>query len=240
MKMAKKKANSGQPKAYKPNLDDLHVPEIGYYGLAEQMSNEQREFCESIIHNNITFCDSIAGSGKTTCTVATAKYLYENNLIEKMVYIVAPCEQQTLGHMPGDVEEKIANYMGALHDALVEIGEFPLQAFDENMGWVVPTSHVFMRGINLKKSVVVIDEAQNFTKAELKKVLTRISDDCHVVVIGHTLQCDLKKPETSGFVPMSNLFVEKGHEMGLKVGKVKLTKNYRGKISQLADTLDVN
>lgn len=239
--MAKKKGKpQSQTNNYVANIDELHVPEIGFYGLAEQMTEEQRVYCESLIHNNITFCDSVAGSGKSTCAVAVAKYLYEHNLIDKLVYIINPCEQQTLGHLPGDVDEKIASYMGALEDALITIGEFPLQSFDKEMGWVEACSGVFMRGINLKKSFIIIDEAQNFPKSELKKVLTRISDDCFVACIGHSLQCDLKKPETSGFIPMKELFVNKGEEFGLKVGNVKLTKNFRGKISRLADTLEIN
>ena len=237
--MAKKKGNQQPKNMYNVKVEELHIPEIGFYGLAELMSEEQREFAESILHNQITFCNAKAGTGKTTIAVAVAKFLYEYNLIDRLVYIISPCEQQTLGHLPGDADEKIAQYMGALNDALVEIGEFPMQAMDENQGWVTATSQVFMRGINLKKSCIIIDETQNFTKADLKRVLTRISDDCFVVCIGHDLQCDLRKPELSGFLPMMHLFETLGKEKGLKVGNCKLTKNYRGLISQVADELEI-
>ena len=91
----------------------------------------------------------------------------------------------------------------------------------------------------IKRQGVIIDEAQNFTKAELKKTITRFHDDCFVVVIGHDKQCDLRKPELSGFIPMMELFISLGVEKGLKVGNVQLTKNFRGIISQVADELEI-
>lgn len=93
-------------------------------------------------------------------------------------------------------------------------------------------SHVFARGINIKDKVVIIDEAQNFTRGELKKVLTRIHDDCKVIMIGHDNQCDLPNPRKSGFVPCVELFKTQPY-----VNICELTHNFRGELATHADLL---
>lgn len=98
--------------------------------------------------------------------------------------------------------------------------------------WVYTSSHVYWRGGNIEDSVVVIDEAQNFTNHELKKILTRIHDSCLVFVLGHDKQCDLKDPSKSGFVPYLN------HSEKAEFATIcNLTKNFRGRISKWADEL---
>jgi predicted ribonuclease YlaK len=78
----------------------------------------------------------------------------------------------------------------------------------------------------------VIDEAQNFTVSELRKILTRIHDNCKVIVIGHDGQCDLKNPQLSGFTRYIEHFREESY-----VGVVKLSKNFRGRLANKADEL---
>lgn len=236
--MAKKKGNQ-QKSDYKPNIDDLHVPECGYYGLRETMTDEQLEMCESIIHNTVTFVNAKAGTGKTTMAVATAKFLIEHNLADKLVYIASPVEEGTLGYRPGTAEEKAMDYTGALYDALVTIGEFPERAMHPVEGWVEFKTDTFLRGTNMSKVVVIIDEAQNYSRSQLKKTITRCHDDAFLIVIGHDGQIDLKKPETSGFVPMIDLFKELAPAKDLDVGYVELTVNFRGKVSQIADELEI-
>jgi phosphate starvation-inducible protein PhoH len=98
--------------------------------------------------------------------------------------------------------------------------------------WVFPSSHVYWRGGNIEDAVVVIDEAQNFTKFELKKVLTRCHDSCLIFVIGHDQQCDLKNQDKSGFKPYI------AHAKATSLATVcHLTKNFRGRISTWADQL---
>src|SRR5690606_40819775 len=67
--------------------------------------------------------------------------------------------------------------------------------------WEHPKSHIFARGKNIKDSTVIIAESQNFTKGEMKKILTRIHDSCTVIIEGHTGQNDLPNPSKSGFQP---------------------------------------
>ena len=86
---------------------------------------------------------------------------------------------------------------------------------------------------NLKKKVIILDEAQNYTVADLKKTLTRCSDDCKVIVVGHDKQCDLKDKNTTGFMKYIDHF--RGHE---NCEICELTINHRGWLSQFADELE--
>ena len=92
-------------------------------------------------------------------------------------------------------------------------------------------THTFLRGTNLENKVVILDEAQNYTVPELKKVLTRCHDSCKVIVIGHTGQVDIR--ESSGFDRYLQHF--DGQE---KCRVCRLTTNYRGWLSTYADQLE--
>ena len=98
-------------------------------------------------------------------------------------------------------------------------------------------SHTFLRGTNIdSRTILIIDEAQNFYFDELKKVLTRVKDGTKVIVMGHDGQCDiLKNRECSGFVPYLNWF--KGRE---GVAVCSLTENHRGWVSRIADEFQFN
>lgn len=217
-----------------------------FFGFAKKLSDEQKEYVDAIFDNRLVIVNAKAGSGKTTLAVACAKLLGKD-----LAYIFTPVSEEILGYRPGSQEDKEKPYTIPLLDALTEIGENPMQAvYSEELlinangsykkdakklmenFWVYPMSHTFARGTNIKGKTVIIDEAQNFTRSELKKVLTRISDDCHVIVIGHSEQCDLEKPEKSGFIPYINHFASQPY---CKI--CKLTKNFRGELAAWADQL---
>src|SRR5690606_3234445 len=121
-----------------------------------------------------------------------------------------PVQEDEMGFRPGNQQTKESIYYGPLVDALKDIHEDPLRAIayndDEDIqwesmagkknanAWVEAKSHIFLRGTNIGKDedlFVIIDETQNATKSQLKKVLTRLHDRCTVAVIGHTGQIDL-------------------------------------------------
>ena len=179
-----------------------------FFGLGPKLTDEQRIYVDSIFDNQVTIVNAPAGSGKTTLAVGAAKILNQ-----PLVYIFAPVEEKKMGYRPGNQKEKEMEYYQPLVDALLEIGEFPDKViFDpETMdtskngnAWVYPKSHIFARGTNIKDSTVIIAESQNFTRGELKKVLTRIHDSCTVIIEGHTGQNDLPDPNKSGFEPYIN------------------------------------
>jgi phosphate starvation-inducible protein PhoH and related proteins len=204
-----------------------------FYGL--NLTEEQREYLDSIFDNQLTIVNAKAGTGKTTLAVGAAKIIGK-----PLYYVFSPVEEDALGYTPGEVEEKEAKYLVPLLDALKEIKEdhrFALYREDNpehirKVAWVHAKSHVFVRGSNIKNATVIIDEAQNFTRGELKKTLTRLHDTCKVIVIGHDGQIDLENPEKSGFVPYLEHFEDEPYA---KV--VELTKNFRGKLARHADEL---
>ena len=216
------------------------------FGFATKLTDEQRQYVNSIFDHQLTIVDAPAGTGKTTLAVACAKIIGM-----KLVYVFSPVEEQSLGYRPGTTAEKCADYLSPLHSALIEIDENPSMAiYNEDLAndpgrnreimrlvkedkiWVYPKSHTFVRGSNIKGRTVIIDEAQNYTQSELKKVLTRIHDDCKVIIIGHNGQCDLKNHCNSGFQAYIDLFSEKPY------AKVcKLTKNFRGQLATDADSI---
>ena len=215
-----------------------------FYGL--NLTEEQRAYADAIFDKQLVFVNARSGSGKTTIAVGCAKILHEeakrkgNPNGRPLVYIFSPVEEKKMGYRPGNQQEKELEYLQPLKDALLEIGENPEQVIfspeamqnKRNLDnvWVYAKSHVFARGTNIKDSTVIIAEAQNFTRGELKKVLTRIHDSCTVIVEGHDGQCDLPDPKKSGFVPYMEWFKNEPY-----VAICKLTKNFRGRLAQKAD-----
>lgn len=207
------------------------------FGFKEKLTAEQKEYVNSIFDKSITFVNAPSGSGKTTLAVACAR------ILEKpLIYIFAPVEEKKMGFRPGNQQEKEMEYYQPLKDALLEIGEMPEKVIfsEENIDnvkngnvWVYPKSHIFARGTNIKDSTVILAESQNYTKGELKKILTRIHDSCTVIVEGHTGQCDLPDPSNSGFMPYIEHFKNENY-----VSVCELTVNFRGRISTHADSLN--
>ncbi|UYZ12164.1 PhoH family protein [Brevibacillus sp. WF146] len=212
-----------------------------FFGLGPKLTDEQREYVDSIFDRQLTICNAKAGTGKTTLAVAAAK------LIGKpLLYVFNPTEERRMGYRPGTQEEKESAYVVPLMDALLAINENPAQAivghpqqqggsgkkYAADHAWVTAKSHVFARGTNIRGMTVIVDEAQNFTRSDLRKVLTRIHDDCTVVLIGHTGQCDLVGSR-SGFADYIKHFRDKPY------AKVcELTRNFRGRLATDADAIE--
>jgi phosphate starvation-inducible PhoH-like protein len=206
-----------------------------FYGLRERMNEEQEYYVNSIIDYHVVFSNSPAGTGKTTLAVAALYYLYQQNQIDKVYYVFSPVEERQMGYRPGSQQEKEYEYTSPLRDALAAIDQMPDKALDPKHGWVEAKSHTFMRGVNLKSVGVLVDEAQNWTVAQLKKLITRVDDRCRLVIIGHEGQIDLSNPQQSGFM----MYLRHFETLKDKVRVCPLTVNYRGWISQWADTLEV-
>lgn len=209
-----------------------------FFGM--QLDEQQTAYRDAIWNPEklIVFCDAKAGSGKTQIAVMTAELLYKYGRYDGIVYITAPVQEGKLGFLPGTVQEKLEIYNEPFYQAAVKANVDMQHAFygdpeSEKCGsaYIECMSHNYLRGCNFENKVVIIDEAQNFYKDELKKVLTRMHDTCKVIVIGHTGQIDLyHHPENSGFAP----YIE--HFANVEWAEIcHLTNNYRGKLSNHAD-----
>lgn len=207
------------------------------------LDDEQREFVNAIKDRNktIVFCDAPAGTGKTTLAMGAANLLYHDKRygMDGIVYIISPYGEQRQGYLPGGITEKSEVYYEPAYQAMIAVGLKPktvvshesMTAKQKEDAYVKLLTHTFLRGTNLQKKVVILDESQNYTVEELKKVLTRIHDDCKVIVIGHTGQIDIRGG--SGFQKYMEHF--EGHE---KCAVCRLTTNHRGWLSTYADALE--
>lgn len=211
-----------------------------FYNL--DLDEYQEKFRDAIWNPDklIVFCNAKAGTGKTLIATATANLLCEHGAYEGIVYVAAPTQEQKQGYLKGSIEEKSEPYFEPFYQALKKIGvNMNTVFFDREINekfqtaYIECLTHTFLRGTNFENKVVIIDEAQNFYFDELKKVLTRVHDNCKVIVIGHDGQNDLlSNPERSGFVPYYQWFASDP-----RTAICSLEKNYRGWISQTADSM---
>jgi phosphate starvation-inducible protein PhoH len=207
-----------------------------FYGL--DLTEEQTFYGDSIVDKLVTFCQACSGAGKTTVALGTAKIMLGKRFTH-VHYIFPTVEEKALGYSTGDIKAKESKYLTPLYDAITELKEMPdraiKNAFNEKQGtwWIDAYSHNYMRGGNIKNAVVIVDEAQNLTKKELKKILTRIHDSSHVIVIGDPNQCDIPLVQ-SGFIP----YLEHYRTEKFAVA-CELTKNFRGVISAHAETIAI-
>lgn len=220
------------------------LTERPFYGL--NLDEEQKLFRDAIWNDmiRIVFCNSKAGSGKTTIALGVANLLVQYGLYSGIDYIFAPVQEYKQGFIPGTVEEKSAPYKMPLYSTLVALGINPFVALEtEDMesrkkgtGYIRFMPHTYLRGCTFDNRVVILDESENFYASEIKKTLTRVKDNCKVVVIGHTGQCDLyKNPNNSGFQRAISLF-QSQHDP--RVAICTLSKNYRGWVSSIADEIE--
>ncbi len=228
-----------QPVSRQADIPKSIDPEL-FYGMT--LDNEQLLFANAIwdSNNDIVFCNSKAGTGKTTIATGVANLLVQYGLFDSIIYIMSPYGERKQGWLPGTITEKSAVYFEAFYQALINCNINPNTAVNtESMvnqkngtGFVTCITDTFLRGTNLDDAVVIIDEAQNYTAPQLKKVLTRVGSKVKVIVIGHDLQCDLSDKEVSGFIQCIEHFQDKE-----RAAVCRLTTNHRGWISQWADEL---
>lgn len=212
-----------------------------FYGF--KLDEDQIKFVNAILNldNTIIFCNAKAGTGKTTLAMGAANILVQHGEYDGIVYICSAYGESKQGYLPGSITEKSEVYFEPAYQAMIECNMNINTCIDnESMvnqkygeAYVTLLTHTFLRGTNLKKKVIILDEAQNYTTSDLKKTLTRCSDDCKVIVVGHDKQCDLKNTNTSGFVRYIEHF--RGHE---HCEICELTINHRGWLSQFADELE--
>lgn len=226
--------------------DKKSIPETltehPFYGFT--LDDDQIYFRDCIWDQNkrIIFCDAKAGSGKTTISFATANLLYQYGINDGILYVVSPYGETKQGFLKGTLTEKSEIYFEPIYQAMLKCNIFPMSAiYDESMvsqnkgsGYVKCMTHTYLRGTNFENKVVILDECQNYDFNALKKTLTRVNDNCKVIVIGHTKQKDTQDNDNAFSLYMDYF----GGLHDDRVAICKLTKNYRGWISQTADALE--
>lgn len=159
----------------------------------------QKQYVDSIRRNLVTFGIGPAGTGKTYLAVALASYYLKNRDVERIILTRPAVEAgEKLGFLPGDLQEKIDPYLRPLYDALADMFGFDQfqKMITRNIIEVAPLA--YMRGRTLEESFIILDEAQNTTKEQMKMFLTRMGNHSRVVVNGDITQIDLGNRQLSG------------------------------------------
>lgn len=183
-------------------------------------SENQQKLIEAFDSNDLVFAIGPAGTGKTYLSIALAVRALKDKTARKIILSRPAVEAgEKLGFLPGDMKEKIDPYLQPLYDALEDMipGAKLQDMMDKRIIQIAPLA--FMRGRTLSDAVVILDEAQNTTTAQLRMFLTRMGMNTKMIVTGDITQIDLPKGQTSGL--KESLKVLNGIE---GIGVVKLTK----------------
>lgn len=160
----------------------------------------QKEFISSLFSSQLIFASGPAGSGKTFLSVAFALEEVFSGRRNKIVLTRPVVEAgESLGFLPGDLSQKLNPYLRPLYDAMdLLLNPQQIKRLEEN-GTIEIAPLAYMRGRSLNNSVVILDEAQNTTKGQMKMFLTRIGESSTAIVNGDPTQIDLPKKSESGF-----------------------------------------
>ncbi|MBR1890917.1 MAG: PhoH family protein [Clostridia bacterium] len=161
----------------------------------------QKRYVDEIRKNVITFGVGPAGTGKTYLAVALAVSAYKDKQVEKIILTRPAVEAgESLGYLPGDLQSKVDPYLRPLYDALQEM--FGLETYQKLMerGAIEVAPLAYMRGRTLSNAFIILDEAQNATKEQMKMVLTRMGEGSKMIVTGDVTQIDLPKGKASGLI----------------------------------------
>lgn len=161
----------------------------------------QKNYVNSIRNKDIVFGVGPAGTGKTYIAVAMAINAYKNKEVQKIILARPAVEAgERLGFLPGDLQDKVDPYLRPLYDALYDVlgRDAALRLKEKEVIELVPLA--YMRGRTLDNSFIILDEAQNTTREQMKMFLTRMGFGSKVVVTGDVTQIDLPRGKKSGLV----------------------------------------
>jgi len=161
----------------------------------------QAVYIEAIRSHDIVFGIGPAGTGKTYLAVAMAVAEFKARSVEKIILARPAVEAgERLGFLPGDLQEKVDPYLRPLYDALYEImgRDTAIRLKEKEIIEVVPLA--YMRGRTLDNAFIILDEAQNTTREQMKMFLTRMGFGSRVVVTGDVTQIDLPEGKLSGLL----------------------------------------
>ena len=159
----------------------------------------QQNYMKAIQKNTVTIGVGPAGTGKTYLAVAAAVAAFRERTVNRIILTRPAVEAgERLGFLPGDLQNKVDPYLRPLHDALYDmLGPETFQKYQER-GSIEVAPLAYMRGRTLDDSFIILDEAQNTTKEQLKMFLTRLGFGSKIVITGDVTQIDLPDDKVSG------------------------------------------
>ncbi len=185
----------------------------------------QAKFVQSLIENSVTFGIGPAGTGKTFLSVAVACRMLVNGDVERIILTRPAVEAgESLGFLPGDLSQKVDPYLRPLYDALYEC--FGTERVTEMLATqrieIAPLA--YMRGRTLSHSFVILDEAQNCTRSQLKMFLTRLGKNSRMCLSGDASQVDLT-PGKSGLLDVAQMLKQIPGIGYLEFGREDIIRN---------------
>jgi phosphate starvation-inducible PhoH-like protein len=179
----------------------------------------QKKYLQSIFENDIVFGIGPAGTGKTYLAMAAAVAKLLDGSIKRLILSRPAVEAgETLGFLPGDLQEKILPYLRPLYDALYDMIDRDDVAKLIEKGVIEIAPLAYMRGRTLSDSFIILDEAQNTTPEQMMMFLTRLGNESKMVITGDITQIDIPRSKTSGLLEIRKVLKSlKGisfHEFG--------------------------
>jgi phosphate starvation-inducible PhoH-like protein len=169
-------------------------------------TSNQKSYIDAIRNNDIVFGIGPAGTGKTYLAVAMAVSALTNNQVRSIILTRPAVEAgEKLGFLPGDLAQKVNPYLRPLYDALSDMLGSEKSAALIEQGIIEIAPLAFMRGRTLSNAFIILDEAQNTTREQMKMFLTRIGFDSQAVITGDVTQVDLPIPKQSGLLEARNI-----------------------------------
>jgi phosphate starvation-inducible protein PhoH and related proteins len=178
--------------------------------IIESRNNVQKNYLTNVDKHDIVFAVGPAGTGKTYLAVAKAVEALEKGQVQRLIFVRPAVEAgEKLGFLPGDLVDKVLPYLRPIYDALYEfLGFHEAQKLIKNdIIEILPLA--FMRGRTLNEAFIILDEAQNTTKMQMKMFLTRIGFGSKALITGDTSQTDLPNGIPSGLSHAVKLFKNK-------------------------------
>lgn len=177
-------------------------------------SPTQAEYLKALEAYDVVFAIGPAGTGKTYLAVAAAVHALRQKQVDRIILVRPAVEAgESLGFLPGDMQEKVDPYLRPMYDALSDLMSYDKVRRYLELGVIEIAPLAFMRGRTLHNSFVILDEAQNTTVRQMKMFLTRIGVNAKAVITGDITQIDLKSPDSSGLVRIQHIL---GSTPGIK------------------------
>ena len=167
-------------------------------------TQNQKDYFQLLNSKDIVFAYGPAGTGKTFLAVAKAVASLQQGLVKKIILSRPAVEAgEKLGFLPGDLKEKVDPFLRPIYDALYEMMPYDQveKKLANNIIEIAPIA--FMRGRTLEDCFIILDEAQNTTKIQMKMFLTRLGKNSKMVVVGDNTQIDLISKNDSGLIDAS-------------------------------------
>lgn len=194
-------STSNEDLAKVSNSNEVKVIYHGFRDKIKVKNAKQDEYYQKNLKNDIVFAIGPAGTGKTFLAVAMALDALKRNEVARIILTRPAVEAgESLGFLPGDLNEKIDPYLRPLTDALqYMLSPEKLKSLKErNIIEINPLA--YMRGRTLNNAFIILDEAQNTTTSQMKMFLTRLGNNSKAIITGDITQIDLPKKNTSGLI----------------------------------------